>query len=217
MVKRLGKSHESGIQQDYERLASHYEERWQNYLKGQRAWVLDELAKLDHEPPQNYLDIACGTGVFLKNLQSHYPQHAYTGLDLSSAMIKKAQAGQGPIKFLNQSWRQFYEDNNPYAHDVIVHMNALHHIHNKKRHFEEIASCLKEGGRLFLSDFACDRLPLKMADYYWRVFKSGYAGALSSSALGHMIQTMDLFEIVETTKIKPDRFWQIQLYHLIKI
>jgi SAM-dependent methyltransferase len=52
-------------------------------------------------PGMSWLDVACGTGYFLR----HFPEIARTGLDLSPGMLEQARVGNAGVDFVQHDYR----------------------------------------------------------------------------------------------------------------
>ncbi|MGI9500240.1 MAG: methyltransferase domain-containing protein [Geminicoccaceae bacterium] len=101
------------------------------------------------------LDVAAGTGRFLRTVKQNYPRLPVTGLDLSAAYLAKASEALAPW-----SWRKLVLANAealPFAsnsQDIVTSIYLLHELPEgaRKKAAGEMARVLKPGGRLILVD-----------------------------------------------------------------
>ena len=101
------------------------------------------------------LDVACGTGRFLRSVKENYPRMRVTGLDLSAAYLTKAGEALAPW-----SWADLVLANAeglPFAdnsQDIVTSIYLLHELPDgaRKRAAADMARVLKPGGRLVLVD-----------------------------------------------------------------
>jgi len=114
-----------------------------DFLRGRRLGHVD------------LLDIAAGTGRFLRSIKENYPRLPVTGLDLSSEYLAKARRELGPWSWVrlvlsNAECLPFPED----SKDLVTSVYLLHELPKKarKRAIAEMARVLKPGGRLILVD-----------------------------------------------------------------
>jgi ubiquinone/menaquinone biosynthesis C-methylase UbiE len=108
------------------------------------------------------LDIASGTGSFLRSVKQNYPRLPVTGLDLSAPYLSKARQVLRPW-----SWARLVlanAENLPFpegSKDLVTSIYLLHELPRKarKRAAAEMARVLKTDGRLILVD------SLQIGDY----------------------------------------------------
>ncbi|MEZ5930384.1 MAG: class I SAM-dependent methyltransferase [Alphaproteobacteria bacterium] len=101
------------------------------------------------------LDVATGTGRFLRAIKQNYPRLPVTGLDLSSAYLAKAAGALSPW-----SWTTLVLANAealPFAdhsQDIVTSVYLLHELPGgaRRRAAADMARVLKPGGRLILVD-----------------------------------------------------------------
>lgn len=96
------------------------------------------------------LDIGCGTG-FLINLLAQKHNAQFTGLDLSSEMVRQAESKKiATAKFVEGS-----SDALPFADntfDVVTCSQSFHHYPDTDKAMQEALRVLKPGGLYILSD-----------------------------------------------------------------
>ncbi|UKT62642.1 class I SAM-dependent methyltransferase [Pedobacter mucosus] len=104
---------------------------------------------------KNILDIGAGTGLMSAFFHEEYPEAKITLVDISSAMLKKAEErfdGNGNISFLNADFATVDLSENHY--DLVISGLAIHHLPNdlKKQLFSKIEKALKPGGWFINAD-----------------------------------------------------------------
>ncbi|KQS41899.1 trans-aconitate 2-methyltransferase [Pedobacter sp. Leaf194] len=104
---------------------------------------------------KNILDVGAGTGLMSAFFHEKYPQAKITLIDISEAMLKKAEErfdGKENISFLNADFATVDLPENQY--DLVVSGLAIHHLPNelKRQLFEKIAKALSPGGWFINAD-----------------------------------------------------------------
>ncbi|MGH9524447.1 MAG: methyltransferase domain-containing protein [Terriglobales bacterium] len=140
-----------GVRESYELWAPEYA-RHANPLLTLQERALEPLI-----PPlrgKRFVDVACGTGRWLKRLESRGSQSAI-GLDLSTAMLRQAQDG------VRHSVALLCADGcalplRDRCADIVLCSLALDHVTNLAAMIYELARIADNGGVLLLSDFHPD-------------------------------------------------------------
>ncbi|KLT65969.1 class I SAM-dependent methyltransferase [Pedobacter sp. BMA] len=101
------------------------------------------------------LDVGAGTGLMSAFFNEKYPHAQITLVDISSAMLKKAEErfeGNENISFLNADFANVDLPENHY--DMVVSGLAIHHLPNelKQQLFRKIMKTLKPGGWFINAD-----------------------------------------------------------------
>ncbi|MBK67803.1 MAG: hypothetical protein CMP22_06700 [Rickettsiales bacterium] len=207
--------HEAYIKREYSELANQYESRWDLFLKVGRRWAYSALkGRLAQNKVLKILDIGCGNGVFLKTLHEEFPQHHYTGIDISKEMLPDKSKD---IQFLNMSYDDYIKQDHKKRFDTILHMNVLHHIEGQEDHLKDVFKHMDEGAQLLLIDFDRSSLLMYWADLYWRVFKKTHVKSWSLRDLKAFINKQNGFEISVAETLKVNRFWRLQCLLIRKI
>jgi ubiquinone/menaquinone biosynthesis C-methylase UbiE len=130
------------MQVDYDQVAATYNRRYQaNSLPG----VSHTLRSLVQDlPASSVLEVGCGTGRWLEELQEVTAQ--IFGIDLSPGMLHKAQERDGRFGLVcGQAWQL------PFIHttfDLIFCVHAFHHFEHKEAFIGEAYRRLRPGGAL---------------------------------------------------------------------
>jgi len=104
---------------------------------------------------KNILDIGAGTGLMSAFFHEKYPDAKITLVDISSAMLNKAEErfeGNENISFLSADFATMDLPENHY--DLVVSGLAIHHLPNelKQQLFVKISTALKPGGWFINAD-----------------------------------------------------------------
>jgi tRNA (cmo5U34)-methyltransferase len=155
-------------------------ERFSNLETGQTAtidaaMVLDLIAQVvarTNPDAQSILDVGCGAGNFTLKILAALPNLDATLIDLSSAMLARANARvgaattgrvhaiQGDVRELDLGKEQF---------DIIVAAAVLHHLRETDEWtavFSKFYACLKPRGSIWISDLVAHALPA-IQDIMW--------------------------------------------------
>jgi len=119
------------------------------------------------------LDVACGTGILLKQLLAQVPDIEVYGLDASADMLAQAHATLQGHPHVHLERMQIGRDkafNLPYEHeyfDLITCTNALHDMPEAVALLAGLGKLLAPGGQLVIEDFAPRQPRLFWAAFKW--------------------------------------------------
>ena len=136
------------------------------------------------------LDVACGTGIFLKQLLGLAPDIEAYGIDASADMLAQARAllaGLPQVRLERVEVDTGQTAHLPYApatFDLITCTNALHAMPDQVGTLVELRRLLASRGQLVLEDFARRSPP-----FPWRAFEP-----LVQLAVGGPVQVYTLAE-----------------------
>ncbi|MGA2417725.1 MAG: methyltransferase domain-containing protein [Candidatus Staskawiczbacteria bacterium] len=103
------------------------------------------------------MDVACGTGIFLKKIEEQWAGLKLFGIDNSEKMIAIADQKPGNINFSVASAEKIpFEDN---SFDLITVIDAFYYFQNKEAALKECSRVLKSKHYLFLFYPAIDIFP----------------------------------------------------------
>lgn len=146
---------QNGTMRRYYRLQSRIYDatRW-SFLFGRRAII----RKLPFFPDERFraLEVGCGTGYNLVRLARRFPEASFTGLDVSTDMIERAQRQTRPfrerIRLVNQPYRS--GDASPEPFDLILFSYSLTMINPQwAALLDQAGRDLRPGGYLAVADF----------------------------------------------------------------
>ena len=160
--------------------AQHYNTRW---LRFNTRTLTETLAMIDITTLRSIrerkgrlprvLDMACGTGLLLKQLLAHVPDIEAYGLDASADMLAQARTAlqdQPHVHLECIQIRKGMASNLPYAQgnfDLITCTNALHDMPEAAALLAGMAKLLAPGGQLVVEDFAPRQPHLFWAAFEW--------------------------------------------------
>lgn len=108
-------------------------------------WVLDPLNALVKDLPvqSNILEIGCGTGNYIIELSGTFPDHKYSGFDISDEMLRIAKNRSNKINFEKVDAEKNFP-NKGIIFDFCFAVDVIHHIVNIQNFFTETYKCLKQ-------------------------------------------------------------------------
>jgi len=117
------------------------------------------------------LDVACGTGIFLKKINEEKKGLQLFGIDNSEGMISATQKNHTGINLsIANAEKVPFEDN---SFDLITIIDAFYYFQNKEAALKECSRVLKPNQHLFLFYMGADILPkfvLKYIQFTSRLF-----------------------------------------------
>jgi ubiquinone/menaquinone biosynthesis C-methylase UbiE len=121
------------------------------------AWQMPDkvIATLGLKPGLKVADIGAGTGYFTIRLAKSGAKPVVFASDIEASMLahitKRAAAGH--LANVKTAQASAESPNLPEAMDLILIVNTIHHIPNRKAYFTKLAASLKPGGRLAIVDW----------------------------------------------------------------
>ncbi|MBN1968908.1 MAG: methyltransferase domain-containing protein [Candidatus Delongbacteria bacterium] len=120
---------------------------------------INELASLQVE---SMLDIATGTGHFIKTIEKYVPNKlVYTGIDINSEVLDRAAEEiknytnlESRVKLINADFTAGCFNQNEF--DLVSISNSLHHFRSLNDCFSEIRRVLKNEGRFIINEMISD-------------------------------------------------------------
>jgi|SRR6266568_1169186 len=162
------------------RRARQYNARWRTFTEKTLA---ETLAMIDITALRSVserlgrspllLDVACGTGILLRQLLDQLPGVEAYGVDASEDMLAQARAALNDLPHVHLERLQVGTDETtdlPYAQesfDLITCTNALHDILKPVATLAGLKRLLAPGGQLVVEDFARRERPCPWAAFEW--------------------------------------------------
>ncbi len=160
--------------------AQHYNTRWHTYIARtlEETKAIIDVAALRFVPERlgrcpRVLDVACGTGILLKQLLALVPGVEAYGVDASADMLEQAHMalkGQPRVQLEQVEVGAGETANLPYARgsfDLITFTNALHDMPEPVGILEGLMRLLTPGGQLVVEDFARREPVFLWAAFEW--------------------------------------------------
>jgi ubiquinone/menaquinone biosynthesis C-methylase UbiE len=160
--------------------AQHYNTRWHKF---NARTLAETLAMIDiqalhsiqeqHGRLPRVLDVACGTGLLLKQLLARVPGMEVYGLDASADMLAQAKTALQNQPHVHLELMQISSglaSNLSYAQesfDLVTCTNALHDMPEAAALLAGLGKLLEPGGQLVLEDFAPRQPRLIWAAFEW--------------------------------------------------
>jgi len=144
----------SSIAAHYDRLAKHYDRRWQAYIKQTLECALEPLSLTR---ATRLLDVGCGTGEFERMAIGRFPQLRITGIDVAPQMIAVAREKLADVPQV--SFQVAQAEDLPFGQeefDIVVCASMLHHVREPRQVLQECVRVLRPGGQLALVDWCRD-------------------------------------------------------------
>jgi ubiquinone/menaquinone biosynthesis C-methylase UbiE len=98
-------------------------------------------------PAGKILDVGCGTGRMLKNVQGDYEKY---GLDISERLIDQARQQDSNLGYKVGNSNSLPYDSKSF--DLVMCHSVLHHLEDPKKTIEEIVRVAKPKGAIFVRD-----------------------------------------------------------------
>ena len=178
----------SAVAREYRRLARAYDERWAGYL---RETVRMTLQALGPQAGDRILDVGCGTGLVLRQVQGEVDRASLHGSDLSPAMLQVAgERLEGRVRLL-----QARAEVLPYADesfDAVISSSVLHYVPEPEAALGEVRRVLRPGGRLVLTDWSRDYLAMKILDAWLRWRDPAHVRTHSRASVVAMLEEVGL-------------------------
>ena len=128
---------------------------WSNFiLQKIRQDFRENTKKLDFN---NALEIGCGTGIDLLHFSKIFPEKSFSGIDVSSKMVKISKSKIRQAKIDNCEIKQGSPDEisklypNKKFDLIFVYFGALNTVENFEQASNKIIDCCEDGGFLVLS------------------------------------------------------------------
>ena len=194
------------IEKNYRILANNYEKRWQRFNAAINEWILAHLNR-----PERVIDLGCGTGLTLGYIHSAYKNAELTGIDYSSDMLSIASQRLPGAKLYRKDLSSLLLED---RYDLVISCNVLHHLSDANHHINLLHEACENDGQIFLCSFALESFSMRAAEQFWQSFHPAHNKSFSRKELISIIEPK--FEIYNSALLKPDRFWQLQIYKLRK-
>ncbi len=199
---------EAQVRQQYDHLASVYDQRWNWYvthtLSFLKTWVNLSIS-------DSVLDIACGTGEFERMVLSENPTQQMVGIDISEEMV--AIAHQKLHSYANVSFQVSSAAALPFpgqSFDVIVSASAFHYFDDPVAALTEIKRVLKPSGKVVILDWCKDFWLCRILDIVLRWTDPAHRQCYTQQEF-HNFLTSSGFNIDASKKVRFGLFWGLMV------
>jgi ubiquinone/menaquinone biosynthesis C-methylase UbiE len=178
---------EARVRQQYNRLATVYDKRWNRYLINTLEFLKTWARIL---PAETMLDIACGTGEFERMVLAENSTQQIVGVDISEQMLTIAQ--QKLYTFSNVLFQIANVSALPFADqsfDVVVSANAFHYFDSPAIALKEMKRVLKQSGRVVILDWCRDFLVCQICDVLLKLVDPGHSQCYTQAEFHHFLIT----------------------------
>jgi 2-polyprenyl-3-methyl-5-hydroxy-6-metoxy-1,4-benzoquinol methylase len=176
--------------------------KWHQFTEVQFQWIIQSLqSKYNTDDHFTIIDLGCGTGRLLALVHEHFPNAILNGIDGTTLMVFRTQNRLPLGASIKKNDLNSYQLKNNY--DVIVSTTVLHHLDNPSEHLNMISSHLNDKGTAYISEFAIDTWPLKIANAWWSLSMPAHRHAWSTKRFSALLS--DACLTISKSDIKNDR------------
>ena len=193
---------------EYTAIAATYDRRWSAYLDASLSVTLQVVSDL---PATRVLDIACGTGLLLKNLAERDDHPALIGIDRVPAMLDAAKENIGHAATLLEGEAENLPFDNA-GFDLITSTNALHYFPDAIAALQEMRRVISPGGNLVITDWCRDYFWMKLLDRILPWTQHAHVHTYSTTELEQKLSENG-FKVVSRTRKKINWFWGLMTIH----
>lgn len=198
----------------WEKLAHKYNNLWvQKYSLGPTRREVKKivLPLLEKNKELKILDIGCGTGQLIKEINDQHKNVNYLGIDVAENMIdvaKKNNKGKN-VKFKTSSIESF-ESNDKY--DIIICTHAFPYFPNKQEMIKKMAGLCNKKGQVIIVNSSTNSLKDLIINFFLKATTSK-AKYLSIDEMKKLFKSAKLK--VKKIEIIRERFYMptIALFH----
>jgi len=165
--------------------ASRYERLWvQKYsLTPTRELVIQELSvMIDSGRGYKLLDMGCGTGQLIREIQEAFPNAKCVGVDISPKMIDRAATNNPCAVFMVSSIEGMTGEG---EYDIVVCTHSFPYYRDQAQALQKLSTMLKPGGHLLLAQ-ASENSPYDKLAMFFVKFTTGKANYPSITAVKQM-------------------------------
>lgn len=125
-----------------------YKSQYINSIEGNDNMMIPMIKKYI-SPMMKILEVGCGTGKLLKQIDSLTSGIELTGVEMSSDMLQQIDTTifQNPVQLINDSIENFVSSE---VYDIIVMKQVLHHIVSRKEVLQKLADYLTPTGIIII-------------------------------------------------------------------
>ncbi|NEQ46182.1 MAG: methyltransferase domain-containing protein [Leptolyngbya sp. SIOISBB] len=205
---------ETLVQQQYDRLASIYDQRWQFYITRTLSFLV-EWARIS--PDKTVLDVACGTGELERLLVEQHSEQTITGVDFSEPMLAIARQkleARPSVTFQQASAAAL--PGPPSDFDVVICANAFHYFNEPEQVLSEMQRVLRPTGRVVILDWCRDFLVCRFCDWVLSRFDPGHQNCYTEAEL-HELLTRAGYRIQRSQRHRFGFIWGLMAVEAVPL
>lgn len=194
--------------------ANKYDKLWvQKYsLKPTRNYILSAVSNIARDDNMKVLDLGCGPGELIRELENNFHNLHVTGIDFSEGMLEASRRKNPEAEHIKMDVAELYKLRDKF--DVIVCTHSLPYYKNPEIVMKELSRLLKDNGRIFIGFASGNNFYDKFALSFVKL-TTGPANYPSHEKFKQLVH--DYFQI-ENLKIIKERLYmpRIAVYTLKK-
>jgi ubiquinone/menaquinone biosynthesis C-methylase UbiE len=195
---------ETLVQQQYDRLATIYDQRWQFYITRTLSFLVKWAQIL---PRESVLDVACGTGELERRLIEQYSEQAIAGVDFSAQMLAIAQ--QKLAEHPTVTWHHASASalpGQPSEFDVVLCANAFHYFYEPHQVLAEMKRVLHPTGRVVILDWCRDFFLCRLCDWVLSLVDPAHQNCYTEGELRQLL-TKARYHIQRSQRVRFGLIW----------
>jgi ubiquinone/menaquinone biosynthesis C-methylase UbiE len=199
---------EAQVRQQYDSLASIYDQRWNGYVNNTLSFLKDWV---NLSASERVLDIACGTGEFERMVLLETPTQQMVGVDISEQML--VIADQKLHNFSNISFQVGSASALPFldqSFDVVVSASAFHYFDDPIAAMTEIKRVLKPSSKVVILDWCKDFLFCRVLDIVLKWTDPAHHQCYTQKEF-HQFLTSSGFKIDAFKRVRFGIFWGLMV------
>ncbi len=195
------------VRTEYDRLAAHYDRRWQPYIEATLNAVLEAV---EFQGDEAVLDVPCGTGELLQRLIAKWPDLCITGVDLSTGMLAQAKAKDeaNRVRWFEADVTELPLPDQSF--DCVICANSFHYFRAPNEALAEMRRVLRPGGRLILVDWCDDYWACKVCSLWLRWTDRAFYRTYSLKACVSLAEDAS-FQIEQGRRFRINWLWGLLL------
>lgn len=191
---------------EYRQLAPTYDKRWADYIDASIELTLEQFPS---QMGGRVLDVGCGTGRLLQDIQQRNASTELFGIDISDAMLALAREKIGATATLITADLTQLPFADSYF-DAIVSSSVLHYLENQQQGIAEMARVLRPGGSIVITDWCKDFLSMRVLDQ-WLVVTGKVSGNMLRDAELQSLLAQAGFQQLHSMQRRVSPIWGLMV------
>ena len=171
------------------------------YWRHDYRYQLEEIGRI---MPERLIDIGCGPGAFLRQVEAAYPEIQLNALDISPEMVQETRErlSDTAIATVGDSEHMPLESA---QYQVVTCNMSIHHYPHPQDALNEMHRILKPGGVLLLNDMDCAAPIRAVANWLFPRLPGGDVKMYNQKEIKEMVRRAG-FRNIRYRKISPFSF-----------